>query len=82
MGRNERFPEFCCRECGSPGIRIDGPLEPNAAVRCGRCDADLGDWGSFVEAAEALLGQDFLDRARRSEPVATVPAESAETGER
>jgi hypothetical protein len=80
MGRNERFPEFCCRECGSPGIRIDGPLEPHAAVRCGRCGTDLGDWGSFVEAAEALLGQDPLGRARRSEAF-TTSTEPAGTGE-
>ena len=82
MGRNERFPEFCCHACGSPGIRIDGPLEPNAAVRCGRCEADLGDWGSFVEAAEALLGQSLLDQARRTETDAKPPAAAIEAGDR
>jgi hypothetical protein len=55
MSLEASFPDFTCSDCGSPSIRIDGPLSSSTQVHCGGCNKYLCDWSDFVSNTEALL---------------------------
>ncbi len=47
--------DFGCEECGSPSIRIDGPLTPITPVLCGGCGKHLAHWYEFVSDVESKI---------------------------
>jgi hypothetical protein len=55
MALEASFPDFCCTDCGSPSIRIEGALRAVTPVRCGGCGKHLGEWSTFVEDLEEKL---------------------------
>jgi hypothetical protein len=55
MSFRDSFPDFACVDCGSPGIRVDGPLCSSTDVRCGGCGKRLCAWSTFVAETEQLL---------------------------
>ena len=55
MSFESSLPEFACSDCGSPSIRIDGPLCATTAVQCGGCGKHISDWHTFVDETEVML---------------------------
>ena len=52
-----RNNDFGCEDCGSPSIKIDGPLTPLTPVLCGGCGRHLADWHDFVREVESKIDQ-------------------------
>jgi hypothetical protein len=64
-------PIFCCDNCGSVSVVVDGPLSDTAPVKCGGCGTDLGPWRFFVDEVSwtlANLGATYV----RQKPVRRI----------
>jgi hypothetical protein len=57
--------QFACEHCGSPAIALSTDLTDESEVRCLRCKALLGTWGTFKTTIEHALSLE----ADRSGPV-------------
>ncbi|HEV2557531.1 MAG TPA: hypothetical protein VGU45_02795 [Microvirga sp.] len=67
------FPGFSCDDCGGVSVRIDGPLNDLAPVRCTGCGKDLGSWDIFLDElmrALEMRGVPHAQHSRHAQPAA------------
>jgi hypothetical protein len=75
MNTQTPFPGFSCDDCSGVSVRIDGPLNDLAPVRCTGCGKDLGAWNRFLDNLMRALerrGVPHAHHGRTSRPASAA----------